>query len=115
MNIEIWKAYLDKLETEKQITVVNVLMTARKFIPQAQQVMSYGVPTLKFKGIPILAVAANKNYFSIYPFGGAAIKAVKPLIKNAEWSKGTIRFSYDQLPTERIIKAIVKFKIESMT
>lgn len=85
---------------------------AMRTIPSAEKVMNYGVPTLKVDGKPIIAVGANKNHFSVYPYGGSAIEANKALLKDAEFSKGTIRFGYDNLPSQEILDAIVSYKLK---
>lgn len=106
-----WKEYLDSLDELKQNMVLEVMSMAAIVIPNPERVMSYGVPTIKSGGRPIIAVAANKNHFSVYPFGGAAIEANLSLLKDLDYSKGTIRFPYDNLPEKKLIEAIVKYNL----
>lgn len=107
--MNVWKPYLDKLDEDKQQIVLRIMQIAKQCAPESEEVMSYGVPTLKKQGKGIFAVAANKNHFSIYPFGGAAIEANKELLKGLDYSKGTIRFGYDNLPSREIIEALISY------
>ena len=54
-----WKDYLDELSEEKRRIVLDVMGRAMTYAPDSIAVMSYGVPTLKYKGKGIFAVAAN--------------------------------------------------------
>ncbi len=106
-----WQPYLDTLDKTKQEAIIHVMDIAIKYIPNPRRMISYGVPAIKNGNFPIIAVAANKNHLSVYPFSGAAVEANKALLLEAEHSKGMIRFDYDKLPSDEIIKALVQFKL----
>lgn len=111
--MEEWAEYLGQLDKEKKEAVLTVMNKAYTLIPEPRRVMSYGVPTIKSADRAIIAVGANKNHFSVYPFGGAAIEANRDLLQGIDYSKGTIRFSYDSLPGDEILEAIIRFKLKS--
>ena len=105
-----WADYLEKLDKRQKDAVLQTMEIAEREFPGAVRVMSYGVPTIKLNKKYIMAVGANKDFFSVYPFGWSAIEATKHLLHGLSYSKGTIRFPYDQLPSEEQIKAIVVYK-----
>lgn len=113
--MNVWNKYLCSLSNDRKIVLINILEIAKKHSPDAIEAMPYGVPGLKFKGSPLIAVAAHKNHYGVYPFSPKAIEAAKPMIGNKETAMGTIRFAYDDLPpTEDLIKALIDFRLKEI-
>lgn len=112
--MHIWINYLDKLdETQKQI-VLFVLELAKKYSADAVEEMPYGVPGLKLNGKPLIAVAAHKEHYGIYPFSPKVIEGAKNEIGNHETAKGTIRFAYGTYPTEQLIKKLIELRTKEI-
>lgn len=107
----VWEPYLQKLTPDKKDFVLSVLKVAKKYAHGAEESMPYGVPGLRLKGKPIIAVASHANHLGIYPFNPKIVEAIKPEVKNAEFSKGTIRYEFGSLPPDSIIKKIVELGI----
>ncbi|MCA9361739.1 hypothetical protein KC906_00030 [Candidatus Kaiserbacteria bacterium] len=105
-----WNEYLQKLETEPRLAVEFVLSTAIRLAPNAIKAMPYGVPGLKRNGKPLIAVAAHKNHYGVYPFSPNVIEGLKPLLGDLETAKGTIRFPYDKKPSKRLISELLKLR-----
>jgi uncharacterized protein YdhG (YjbR/CyaY superfamily) len=61
--------------------------------PTATESTSYGMPALRYRGRPLLAVAVTAAGYSVYPFSPAVIDAVAPLLGNLKRSKGAIAFT----------------------
>ena len=76
--------------------------------------MPYGVPGLKLNGQPLIAVAAHKEHYGIYPFSSEVIKKLKPMILELETAKGTIRVSYDQVASDILINKLVDLRTKEI-
>lgn len=109
-KIKVWDEYLRKLDVSQSAKVTSVLKQAVKFAPEAEPAMPYGVPGFKLKNKPLIAVAAHKNHYGVYPFSAGVITELGPLIEKYDTAKGTIRFTYDQKPTDKLIKEIIKLR-----
>jgi len=112
--MKVWEVYLKKLDQRKRDLVIYVLATAKKHAPDSVESMPYGVPGLKLNNKPIIAVAAHKNHLGIYPFSPKVVEEIKSELKNAEVSKGTIRYPLEVNPPEDIIKKLVKLSSEEV-
>lgn len=77
-------------------------------VPEAEQVISYGMPTFKYQGKIILHVGAFANHMSIFPAGKTDLFINE--LDEYKTSKGTIQFTLEKpLPAELITKiAIVR-------
>jgi uncharacterized protein YdhG (YjbR/CyaY superfamily) len=78
--------------------------------PETTEVISYGIPTFKYKG-PLFAFAAFSNHCSLFPMGSSVIQAFKDDLKDFQTSKGTIRFPVDKPPPAALVKKLVKARI----
>ena len=80
-----------------------------KNAPDAEEVISYGMPAYKFHGM-LLYFSAFTNHYSLFAFPDAII-AFKDKLKDYELSKGTIKFSYNKPVPVKLITEIVKYKV----
>jgi uncharacterized protein YdhG (YjbR/CyaY superfamily) len=108
--MNVWDSYLNKLDDTKRQIVIFVLELAKRYSVDSVESMPYGVPGLKFSGKPLIAVAAHKEHFGVYPFSPKAIKSTKELIGDHETAEGTIRFKYGDLPSEELIKKLIELR-----
>ena len=75
--------------------------TIRAAIPEAQEKISWSMPTYR-KGRNILHFAASKKHIGLYP-GDEAVEAFADRLSDFDTSKGTIRLPHDrELPLELI-------------
>lgn len=102
-----WDEYFSKLDKSRQAILLNIIKIALKYEPKATKDMPYGVPGLKLKDKNLIAVAAHKDHYGIYPFSPQVIEKVSIYLSDIETAKGTIRFRYDEFPKEALIKNII--------
>jgi uncharacterized protein YdhG (YjbR/CyaY superfamily) len=112
--MNIWTNYLGSLDNTKKHILISILETAKKYSVEATEEMPYGVPGLKLKGKPLIAVAAHKEHFGVYPFSSDVIKSARLLIGENETAEGTIRFKYGTMPTEELIKKLVALRSQEI-
>ncbi len=75
--------------------------TIRTAIPEAQEKISWSMPTFR-KGQNIIHFAASKKHIGLYP-GDEAVEAFADRLSDFDTSKGTIRLPHDKdLPLELI-------------
>lgn len=80
-----------------------------------EESISYGIPTYKLRGRPVIYFAAWKRHFSIYPSTGQLVERFKDRLSRYEVEKGTIRFPLAEPAPERLIEAIARFRAEEVT
>ncbi len=79
-------------------------------IPDAEEVISYDIPTFKIGGRAVLYYAGWKRHFSIYPVGDAVKKELAAELARLEISKGTIKFPLDEPVPVELIGRIAKLR-----
>jgi uncharacterized protein YdhG (YjbR/CyaY superfamily) len=105
-------AYLAALPQDARDTLEVLRRSIKNVLPEAVEVISYQIPTFKYKGRPLVYLAAWKNHCSLYPITQAVQKACADELKAYETSKGTIRFPIGQPLPPALVKKIVKARID---
>jgi uncharacterized protein YdhG (YjbR/CyaY superfamily) len=102
-------AYISEFPPEKQAVLEQIRQTIRAAAPDAEEAISYRMPTFKQKGI-LVHFAAFKAHIGLYPpiHGEASLeKAIAPYAGE----KGNLRFPLDQPIPYDLIERIVKHQV----
>ena len=101
--------YIAAYPEDFQVTLQKIRHTIHEAAPEAQEVISYGMPAFKQNGI-LVYFAAFKNHIGFFPTA-SGITAFQKELSAYETSKGTVRFPLDKpIPFELVLK-IVKFRV----
>ena len=95
--------------------IQEILEELRKVIryaaPEAQEAISYGIPTFRLHG-NLVHFAAYKKHIGFYPGGPSAIEAFKDELSAYKQSKGTVQFPLDMPIPFQIVKRMVEFRLK---
>lgn len=100
--------YIAAFSPEVQAILERIRQTIRAAVPEAQETISYQMPTFKLGGV-LVHFAAFKHHIGLYPpvSGDADLeKAVSPYAGE----KGNLRFLLDQPIPFDLIERIVKLR-----
>ena len=93
----------------------RVRTTIRKTVPEAEEMISYGIPAYKLHGRVLIYFAGFKNHYSIYPFSASLAKTLAGQIRSYEYNnKGTIRFPLDRPVPVRLIASIARARAKAV-
>jgi uncharacterized protein YdhG (YjbR/CyaY superfamily) len=101
--------YIARFPPEIQSILTKIRSTVRSAAPDAQEKISYQMPSLHEHGV-LIYFAAFKNHVGLYPpvRGDAKLeRAVAPYAGE----KGNLRFPLDQPIPYGLIERIVKFRV----
>jgi uncharacterized protein YdhG (YjbR/CyaY superfamily) len=90
--------------------IQDILKKMRKVIqeatPEAEETISYGMPTFKLNG-NLVHFAAYKNHIGFYPTP-SGIEAFKEEISGYKSSKGAVQFPLDKpIPYDLVVKMVI--------
>lgn len=103
--------YFKKIDLQKRKELERIREIAKKIVPDAEEVIGYGMPTLKYKHKAFLGFDVHKEHIGIYPYGGEEIARLKDKLSMYRHSKGAIRVPYDQPIPEKLLTEIIKLRI----
>ena len=113
--------YLRNIKPSQRAEYERFDKIVRSIVPDAEEVMSYGVLTWKYKGKYLLYFGAYDTHMSVYPIGHDIIEAAKDelsdfaLTKATLKSKGTVQFSEDNPVPEAIIRTVVETRYHAIS
>ncbi len=102
--------YIAGFPKEVQEILQKIRLTVRKAAPDAEEAISYQMPTFKLKG-NLVHFAAFKNHIGFYPTPTGTEKFQKEL-SIYKGGKGSIRFPLDKPIPFGLISKIVKFRVK---
>lgn len=102
--------YIADFPIETQKLLQQIRETIHKAVPEAKEVISYGMPAFKQNTV-LVYFAGYAKHIGFYPTG-SGIEAFKEEFTQYKWSKGAVQFPLNKpLPLD-LITRITKFKAE---
>jgi uncharacterized protein YdhG (YjbR/CyaY superfamily) len=102
--------YIASFPKPIQDILQKLRQTIQESAPQAQEAISYQIPTFKLNG-NLVHFAAFKNHIGFFPTS-SGVAAFKKELSEYEISKGTIRFPLDKPIPFDLVRRIVKYRVK---
>jgi uncharacterized protein YdhG (YjbR/CyaY superfamily) len=106
--------YLKNVEPGKRKELQRIRVLAKEIVPSAEEVISYGMPTLKFAGKPFLGFDAHANHIGIYPYSAQVIATLKDQLHAYGLTKGAIRVPLDKPMPKAILSKVIKCRLQAI-
>jgi uncharacterized protein YdhG (YjbR/CyaY superfamily) len=102
--------YLAPLSDEKRTALQKLRTAIRSVVPEAEECISYQVPTFRLGGRMLVSFGAAANHCAFYP-GAYPLQACKADVKAYDTSKGTLRFPPDRPLPAALVRKLVKARL----
>jgi uncharacterized protein YdhG (YjbR/CyaY superfamily) len=103
--------YLAILPPSVRSSLSKLRNAVKQAAPEAEEVISYGMPAYKYKGI-LVYFAAHTEHIGFYPGSKLAIAVFKKELSGYKTSAGTIQFPVGKVLPLGLIKMIVKYRVK---
>ena len=103
--------YIASFPEEIQEKLKLIRATIQKAAPEAEETISYAMPTYKLHG-NLIHFAAYKNHIGLYP-APLALEIFKDELSAYKGSKGAVQFPLSQPIPLSLIERITKYRVES--
>ncbi|MEY3172293.1 MAG: hypothetical protein RLZZ436_206 [Planctomycetota bacterium] len=101
-------AWISQFPTSTQKLLNQIRITVTRAVPQAEEVIRYGIPTLRLRQ-NLLHYAAFENHIGLYPTP-SAMRHFADELKGYVQGKGSVQFPLDQPLPLKLIGEITKFR-----
>ena len=105
--------YIAAFPTDVKRILEELRQAIRDSAPNAEEAISYQIPTFKLNGI-LVHFAAFKNHVGFYPTPSAINKFKKELAPY-EVAKGTVKFPINKSIPFDLIKRIVSYRVKEQS
>ncbi len=102
--------YLKSVPPRPRKALNELRRTIKAIVPNASEVISYGIPTFK-DGRMLVAYAAFKDHCSFFPLGSKVLDEFQEELAPYRKSKGTIYFSAERPLPRILVQKIVRARV----
>jgi len=102
--------YITHFPKEIKERLEQIRTTIRKAAPDAEEAISYAMPTFKLNG-NLVHFAGYKNHIGFYP-APQGIEAFKKELSKYPGAKGSVQFPHDQPLPLTLVTKIVKYRVK---
>jgi uncharacterized protein YdhG (YjbR/CyaY superfamily) len=103
--------YIAGFPKEIQKTLKLIRAAIKKAAPDAEETISYAIPTFTLNGHYLIYFAGYKKHVSIYP-APRGNEDFKDELSQYKGGKGTVQFPLDKPIPLNLLRRIVKFRIK---
>lgn len=103
-------AYIERFPQDTQALLKKMRTTIRKAAPQAEEKISYGIPTFALNG-NLVHFAAFRQHIGFFP-GADGIAAFRKDISAYKWAKGSVQFPFGKPLPLPLVSRITRFRVK---
>jgi uncharacterized protein YdhG (YjbR/CyaY superfamily) len=105
--------YLENMTPPQKAEFERVRSIVKQLVPDAELVISYGMPTFKYQGRPLLHFGVFKDHMSIFPTGDSRVGEISELAA-FHTSKGTLQFTEENPIPDAALEKLVAVRLEKV-
>src|SRR4051812_25778834 len=102
--------YLDNVSAPQRAELERIRRIVQETVPEAEELISYGMPGFKYQGKYLVGFAAFKDHLSLFPTS-RPVEVFEDKLKGFQISKGTIQFTEENPIPEHLIKEILLSRV----
>lgn len=103
--------YIAGFPKETQPILEEVRKTIRKAAPEAEETISYDMPTFTLGGTYLIYFAGWKKHIALYPVSGKLLEELGEELSNYKGSKGSVHFPLNKPMPLDLITRIVNIRL----
>lgn len=111
MSADQVDSYLRDLDEPKCTTLQKLRRTILEIVPEAEEVISYGIPAFRLHGKAIAGFAAFKNHLGYLPFSGSVLGEVADELEGYVRTKSSLHFPVDRPLPKALVKKLITVRL----
>jgi uncharacterized protein YdhG (YjbR/CyaY superfamily) len=104
--------YIAGFPRETQALLEEIRKTIRKAAPEAEETISYDMPTFTLGGSYLIYFAGWKKHIALYPVSGKLLDQLGEELSKYKGSKGSVHFPLNKPMPLDLITRIVKIRLQ---
>ena len=105
--------HFKKFSKEHQETALAIREKVFSIIPEAKEIIKYGMPTYQWNGNDICGILINKGHIGFYPYSGSLIAKFPEINKKYSTTKGSIHVPIGESISRALLSKIIRAKVSS--
>ncbi len=104
--------YIAGFPQQTQEILEQVRTIIKKIVPEAEETISYGIPTFNLNGTYLLYVGAYQKHIGVYPISSTIDQIDKKFAAYRTSGKGTVQFPLNEPMPLDLISKLVEFQVK---
>ena len=104
--------YLSGVEEPERSSLERLRITILEIVPDAEQVISYGIPAFRARGATVAGFAAFKNHLSYVPFSGSVLGQLGDELEGYTMTKSSLYFGVEDPLPKALVKKLIAVRLE---
>lgn len=104
-------SYLARLPDDQRRALADLRAAILAACPDATELIAYGMPGFKYRGRPLVYMAAAKQHLGLY---GPAVAECEQDLSGYDTSKGTIRFTPRKPLPKSLVRKLVRGRMATV-
>lgn len=105
------KKYYATAPSPHRETMLELRNRILEIVPDAVEVVSYGMPAFKVEDCIVAGLLANKNHVGYYPFSGSILYLFPEELAKYTTTKSAIHVPVDKPLTKTLLKKLIKARL----
>lgn len=105
------RTHYSKAPLTHQPTMLEMRTRILEIIPDAEEVVSYGMPAFKVEGNIVAGLLANKTYIGYYPFSGSVLPNFRSELTHYFTTKSALHIPLDKPLPKTLLKKLIRARI----
>ena len=111
MSVDQVDEYLRGLEEPKRSTLEALRRTILEIVPDAEQVISYGVPAFRVSRKTVAGFAAFRDHLSYLPFSGSVLSQLADELEGYTMTKSALHFPVDRPLSRELVERLIAVRL----
>ena len=103
--------YLKSFDAPQRSALQAVRSVIVAALPAGEEVIAWGMPSIRISGVLVLSYAGFKNHNTIFPGVGAPFEGFGPEVEKYRATKGALKFARDEKFPAPLLKKIIRHRI----
>ena len=103
--------YLLGIEEPKRATLETLRSTILEIVPEAEQLISYGMPAFRVEGKTVAGFAAFRKHLSYLPFSGTVLSQLADELEGYTMTKSALHFAVDAPLPKALVEKLIDVRI----
>ena len=103
--------YLADIDEPQKSTLTSLRRIILEIIPNAEECITYRVPTFKIDGKGIAGFAAYRNHCTYFPMSGSVLGQIGEEVAKYKASRGALQFAVDKPLPKALVKKLIRVRL----
>ena len=95
-------------------TLLELRARILEVVPQAEEVVKYGMPTFVVDGVAVAGIMAHKNHIGYYPYSGAVLSQLPELVEKFGGTFSALHVPIDKPLPRTVIRKLIKTRMKQI-